>query len=728
MSPRPVRAPRPASRALPCSLLFLALASFAPAAEEPVQRFELSGPAGGFASLVLDGQRIELPPGGGFRVFDATADRAVPLGGGVVTPRNQGVEFNAQGDGVRLRATFSPQRDHIRVAGVIENTRGDDRGFKVDYLLPAPSTGGVFSGELDEAAKLAEAAEEGNVFPVATLSAGAQAVALAIPPDEPRVFGMVRERDGVAVRFYLGTSPATRRFPNAAPFVFLLYRADAKWGFRDALTRYYALFPDYYRPRLQKEGLMGFQLADRVPPNVAHYGWNLSESQWEPGVLRRAIQRDEANGIATIPYMIVGQREVKFLPELPRNYEQAMAVYEQWDISSHRKHPVTKENVASDGDIHLRQEVDASAIVATDGRFAIVVRDTPWGGKSVTFKTNPNPDLFADQGRPNVGSLALQLQERWFKEHPEYDGVFIDSMGANWPAVLNYRRDHFTYARYPLTFDPWGKVAIHNELSHYEYIETLRGAMRPRGKLLLANGIYAYNSRGTKDWKPGPGVEFQNLSGTFHEFQAGIAPPEHHRAGTRLGRFFDCALLDLASSEFGIKSTVQQCRDVRVFMGRKHYAFLNYAWEDGAKIEEFVNRSLAFGIYASTSTNFFTGVKYEDHPNGYLRDRALLDWYVPLVRMLSSAGWQPVTHATVQAKSMTCERFGRGDVTYLACHNDSDAAQSCEVRIDFAALGLPAGRVDVTEIARGAKLATRAGGVAFSADPRKTYILQLRAK
>ena len=89
------------------------------------------------------------------------------------------------------------------------------------------------------------------------------------------------------------------------------------------------------------------------------------------------------------------------------------------------------------------------------------------------------------------------------------------------------------------------------------------------------------------------------------------------------------------------KPTSSAVRMCGVFMGRKPYAFLNYQWEDGELVEEFVNKSLCFGIFASTSTNFFTGVAYENHPQGYLRDEKLLAWYVPLVRRLSQAGWEP---------------------------------------------------------------------------------------
>src|SRR5690606_37000022 len=113
-------------------------------------------------------------------------------------------------------------------------------------------------------------------------------------------------------------------------------------------------------------------------------------------------------------------------------------------------------------------------------------------------------------------------------KHPEYDGSYVDSLGANWPAVLNYRRDHFTYARYPLTFDKDGRVALQNSISHYEYLETLRQRMRAIGRLILGNGVYSYRSRMPKTIALGR----QKMDIMFTEYTAASAAPEHYRPGT----------------------------------------------------------------------------------------------------------------------------------------------------------------------------------------------------
>jgi hypothetical protein len=237
---------------------------------------------------------------------------------------------------------------------------------------------------------------------------------------------------------------------------------------------------------------------------------------------------------------------------------------------------------------------------------------------------------------------------------------------------------------------------------------------------VLANGVYAYKSRAPRAAGKTPRAVARRLN----EYIAADAPPEHYRPGTKLGRFFCAALLDVASSEAGILATVERCQDARVLMGRKPYALLNYAWEDGAKVEQFVNKSLCYGIFASTSTNFFSGVQYETHPNGYLRDKKLLDWYVPLVRMLSEAGWQPVRYAAVEPQDVSCERFGSGR-TYFTLYNDSERKTTCKLTLDLKSLNLDPQNVVFSEIGRNTPVTQLApGAAALELEPKRTYVIQ----
>lgn len=715
-------------------LLLAAAVAFAPAAFTAGSSISLTPAPDGAAPAVLrwDGGTFELS-GGGFRIHDATGKAEVALPRGTIASADGITTFETvtPDRNVRLRARFEPRGDHLVVRGEIENLRGDERGFIVDYRIPRLAPDAVFSYHLNHRVAMDQDAEtENNAIPLAAMCTPGAGIALAIPPDEPRDFGLVGSSAGLTIRFYLGTSPKPQRFPNRASFVFLVYGAEPAWGFRSALGRYHGFYPDYYKQRLKKEGLMMFQMTDRMPANIEQYGFHLSETQWDRNVLLAALDRDEQHQITTFPYMIVGQREVKRLPVLPKTYAEAMAAFEGWTLASHAAFNHTKENTCARGDIHLKEEITSSAVQVSDGRFCIQLRNTPWGDNSVTFKINPNPDLFADKGGTNVGRLALELADEWLAKHPRYDGIFVDSLGVNWPAVLNYRPDHFVYARYPLTFDRQGRVALQNAISHYEYMDTLRTKMYATGRLTLGNGVYAYNSRkGPTGQRGTPDVGTQTVDKESNEFiDRPDSEPEHYRPGTKLGRFFNGALLDAASSEVGVRATIERCEDVRVIMGPKPYAFLNYHWENGTEVTEWINRCLGFGIYASSNTNWNTGVQYEIAANGYLRDKPLLDWYVPLVRRLTAAGWQPATYATVTGKGVYSERFGRGDTVYLTLFNDNKEPVTSEVQVDLAALGLAGRSVSITEIARQTEIyRTPEGRLRLTLAPRHAYVLQVKA-
>ena len=453
---------------------------------------------------------------GEFRVYDAASKKEITL----LAVETQHGAYDAQGDGLRLHAESHPVKEFLTITGWIENLRKDDRGLIVDYRIGLLGPDAAFCNGLEQRTSLAGVEKEqyGAVFPIAAMCTDKSGVAMAIPPAEPRVFDMVGDAKGMATRFYLGLSPLPRRFPNRASFSLIIYAVEPAWGFRSALSKYYAFFPEYYQPRAKRRGLFMFQMGDRVPPNIDQYGSDLVETQLP--TLNASITRDVKYGLLSIPYMIVGQREIKFLPAIPAGYDKAMAIFAQWTPSAHAGHELTKENVCCDGDIHLREEVGSSACQTADGKYAIMLRNTQWGANSVTFKINPNPDLFKGEGRRTVGGDALAVVERWLNEHPEYAGMFIDSLGANWPALFNYRKDHFPYARYPLTCDSQGRVCLHNMISHYEYIETLREKMLPRAAWCRPTACMPTSRRRARSLAAQSHLERQAVNAKMNEFVA----------------------------------------------------------------------------------------------------------------------------------------------------------------------------------------------------------------
>lgn len=384
------------------------------------------------------------------------------------------------------------------------------------------------------------------------------------------------------------------------------------------------------------------------PKNLDQYGYN---ETFSVGDLNPTIQRDHAAGIMTFPYMIVGQRELKHLTTtLPANYAEAMAAYQRWTPEATRSARATKESIAAGGDVHLQEEVATSALKDPTDRYVISIRNTSWGGNSVTFVTNPNPHLMEDKpDMRTTGAEAMALIHQWLAKYPDIDGIYIDSLGRAWCGQLDWAREHFPYTRYPLTFDSDGRLAVHNAVSHYEFLEQLRSELHSKKRLLFANGVYLYAAR-----QP----EYADVRET--------------------GRFFLASLLDVAGSESGVQPSMQRWEFFRACMGPKPYLLLNYHWTDAAKVETYLNQALCYDVFA---TNSNLNSDYAGDPAGYARDRKLYDWFVPLVRTLSKAGWQPVTHANSPTPDLRFERYGQGREIFFTLYNPGPT-QECILRID----------------------------------------------
>lgn len=121
---------------------------------------------------------------------------------------------------------------------------------------------------------------------------------------------------------------------------------------------------------------------------------------------------------------------------------------------------------------------------------------------------------------------------------------------------------------------------------------------------------------------------------------------------------------------------------------------MNDPFEDASHLEEYFQRCLFYAVFPSmfhahtgTSAAYFWEPRY---PN---RDRALFLKYVPLVRMLDEAGWEPIPYAKTEPEDVRVERYGdfaRGTLV-LTVHNPAPEERPVVLRLQRAALRLPEG-------------------------------------
>jgi hypothetical protein len=719
MRPLAVNLPRfAAGWKRPCSLrpwpFVLAVIGLVPVWAGEGTDLVIAGPTAAPTRLVMGGVAVPLQAGGGFSVVDVGGNAPVVLGNEVISREGGTWRYSAAGDELKLQATFETRGTCIVVAGEVESLRADDRAIALRFTLPVPGAGAVFSNGLSEATTISaeRGSELGTVFPLAAMVGTDWGAALAIPPDFPCCFGVSGNRDGLAVEFYLGLSPEVRRFPRRAAFRFVIDRAEPGWGFRSALAQYYERHAAYYRPRYEGAGFWnwndpaGLDDADSIV-NAALPFYKVH------GLTRgsnydRQVERDRRFGVVPVAYTIVGMRELTGLKDMPGGYDQAMKVFADFETAWQAEGPdgpMYKQHAANSERNHeLPSQIRTSTMFDAEGRYRLRTRHTVWGANSVTFIQNPNPDLFSDRQVPTTGSVTLAMLRRWLAE-PQVDGVHLDSLGSQWPNWLNYRREHYAYARYPLTFDQRGQVALHNRVSHYEFVEDARALALQHGKLLFGNGIDTYVTRNRTE-------QYNTVN---------------H------GRFFLAALLDMAGREITDDVlTRPRLEAYRVMLGPKLMTAILYKWKDEPTVRRQMNRGLVFDIFTSPNRFFEDKISYLAAPNGFARDRELLTWFSRHARTLHDARWQPVTHARVDQPEVACERYGTGDVVYFALVNLGTAAVDCTMQVDMAALGLAPGdgiSSTYSEVARGGSLAVQTAGatghVRLRLAPDEAHIVKL---
>ncbi len=108
----------------------------------------------------------------------------------------------------------------------------------------------------------------------------------------------------------------------------------------------------------------------------------------------------------------------------------------------------------------------------------------------------------------------------------------------------------------------------------------------------------------------------------------------------------------------------------------------------GGQVERYFQRCLFWGIYPSMFSHNAADNPYWRNPNWYNRDRELFQKYIPLIRRVAEAGWQPITYAT--AEGAWIERYGANTFTVF---NPDGTERDVRLHIDLRALNISASAV-----------------------------------
>lgn len=618
----------------------------------------ISQNTGAIAPLAPNGT---LPPGKSIPVFvrDVAADSDFIAPQWTVSCPQEGVVRMA-GESQTLQLSFdlevkSNPSIPIVISGTVRDLRGEDRA--ITLYLPIPMSGDwtwwndmrrsmPAQGFCINAFRTgAGATGTRSSYPLAVLTNPKNGVMLAVPIEEPRHHRLAydAQRHLLYAAFDFGLSPATKRAPGAATFRAELISYPGAHGFRGALYAYYQLCAEAFKKRTGSQGLWMAFTDIATLPQPEDFGFAFQEGGAN-------IAWDDQHSIRTFLYTEPMTTWFKLPREVPRTYDGAMnqlrALQEKKDDPLHESAKI----------------VDLSSVHGSDGKSILQVVNAPWCDGSV-FALNADPSIPVTESCPvNRGQAEIRRFEKEVEEphgdlHATADGAYIDSYEF-WANSIDYCREHWAGTDIPLVFDAQThRVGMLTAFSTFAFQRELAKSMHARRKLVMANGAFAQYDL--------PAAYIDVLGTETNWMPGGVWTP-------------------MTDAELCFR---------RALSYQKPYCFLmntHYADFSLELTERYFQRALAYGMFPGFFSENAATDCYFANPQWYEPARPLFKKYVPLIKTIAQAGWQPVTMAQTDDAQVYVERFGQPETgtIYFTLLNDSTQPRTAHLNFDCAALGL----------------------------------------
>jgi len=553
----------------------------------------------------------------------------------------------------------------------LQDTSGKDRAVTLVYAVPLPSgdwrwlqdprhSVTAVEGREYLSATRFDAGANGRLsrYPFGAVAGSNEGVAIGIDMAQPAFFrvGYNAGTRELFLAYDIGLAPEK----PSATLRFCKFRFDPKWQFRGALARFYELFPEQFRCRIERQGLwMPFAKISDVK------GWQDFGFRFKEG--NNETRWDDEHDIITFRYTEPMTWWMSMPTEMPRTL--AAAIAEAQRLAANR--------------------TDAQALLTSGyhdetGQFAARLLDTPWCNGAV-WSMNSMPEI-AGQVTDFKNKWNPELRNKLYGQgaNGALDGEYIDSSEGYVTDELDFRRDHFSAARTPLTFSLDGrKPAIFRGLIVFEYVRAIGQDVHSMDKYMMANGTpYGLcwlapllDVLGTEtDWNPGG--KWQPMSDSDLLYRRALCKGKPY-----------CFLMNTA--------------------------FENFSY---AHVEKYMKRCLAYGMFPGFFSHNASQGHYFTRPELYDRDRELFKKYMPLCKLVAEAGWEPVTGARSEDEGVYVERYGE---RYLTVFNDTDRPQDASISVDAGATG-PA-----LDLVTGRTVNFQNGKVTLALGPEDVAVLQI---
>ena len=562
-----------------------------------------------------------------------------------------------------VNAVITQGTNYIEVTGELKDLTGTDRGLWLGFNLPINTTGFYWGQSLSLYPTISSTAPAyttgNNLTPIPAVWKSTGGIAMAIPPTSPCVFEVGADAVGLRIQMAFGLSKETSKFPSKARFSFRIYTINGTWGYRDALAKYYDWYPDYYRIDKRAMTALG-NYHDWINMNYIGDTYNTTR-QIDPTMTDYQLYTKTSARIQNIP-----NADLLFT-----NQDFITAIDNATTIQHYEKTGLINSPLLKEG----RAAIKNCVCTNPDGSYGLYEKTT----LAIDFPHNCDPDLFAGKNDSTFGKMYLRKPVDLVKSKSsdgkpgKFVSIHWDRLGG-WSNFLNYRKDHFPYCDYPLTFDQNGTPCIQTQFSNYELFDAYR--------LLEQQSGYFHEAAGMKEY-----------SWSKMAYQ-----PAGHQT---TGMFFLAAVLAGGWQEGSLDPVALGGYDFeRTLIGRKAYRIssgnmiLHLDTPTVAMIKNALAKTTAYGFACPLQWQYFypkTHANYDPIYSGYTipEQKAIWDQYEAPSLAIRLAGWEPVTYATTSSNLVQLQRFGRGDSIYITAWGPTPPA-TVDIEIDSIGMGFKA--------------------------------------
>ena len=573
----------------------------------------------------------------------------------------QGVAFRGSlpSIGLGLEAAMKADAECVRIDGVVQDTTGRDRAIGVRFSLPLDLAGWTWHLDSEEHETIStpkayrytyeckSGIGECSVYPWSALSGPRGGLTFALPLSQgPRVFIVQHDQRSqeASITFYFGLTKDAGRNPSRAPFSFVIYRHDPKWGMRSAMERYYRLFPESFVKRPTYEGYLNYANLERFDPKTHRllaYRYPVDDASDFGEGYRFVWHMHGCYDFRMVPYDNPRRPDDETVTTLLREMVEA----EKGKPRYYTPTAETMKKICYDADGHFRYIGDTRYWRPQEG-----YNRTDKPGWGLNFRVNEDPgvsDFLARLSRRKLEDYAKDENRRPFDAWFTADA--IEGYHAN-RRGLNCRREHFGTTLVPLTFGAKNlEVAMPNTI--WDFHHKCWWPLSQEFGVLTHGNSNCYEQAFTM-----PYVDIPMTEGNWDRSHPG-----------RLDRYMRAMAYH------------KIWRYWRVW----HRITGVYGEKDPASIRAHFHRGLAYAVFPCMGSLRSSAGDIEPY-------RAWFRQYVPAIEELSAAGWEPVPHARATG-GVIVERYGSfadGRLHYTLRNYAADRKETT-FTLDRGALGIP---------------------------------------